>query len=129
MSPMAQPAPREVVDAFLRALGERDFEHARRFLSGEHFATRSPIGTFCDADSYIEDISRVGPILERIERRRLFAEGDQVCAVVDFVTRMDRRYVSPVVFVMQVEDGKIVSIESFFDASGYTEMFEADRAQ
>lgn len=126
---MAPLSPREVVDAYLRALGERDFERARRYLSNGRFTTRSPIGAFGDADSYIEDVSRVGSILERIERRKLFADRDQVCAVVDFVTRMDRRYVSPVVYVMQVEEGKIVSIESFFDASGYAEMFATDKAQ
>lgn len=126
---MAQAAPREIVEGYLRALSERDFERARGYLSSERFATRSPIAAFDDADRYVADVSRVGPILERIERRKLFADGGHVCAVVDFVTRMDRRYVSPVVYVMQVEDGKIVSIESFFDASGYAEMFETGKAQ
>lgn len=123
---MAIPTSGEVVDAFLRALAERDFERARTFLSGACFHARSPIDSFDDADRYVADIARVGPILERIVRRKLFADGADVCAVVEFVTRMDRRYVSPVVFVMRVEDGKIVAIESFFDASGYAEMFDSD---
>lgn len=126
---MAQLSPREVVDAYLCALAERDFERARTFLSDERFSTHSPIGAFADAASYMEDVSRVGPILERLERRKLFADGQDVCAMVNFVTRMERRYVSPVVYVMRVEDGKITSIESFFDASGYAELFEPGKAQ
>lgn len=121
---MASLLPVELVDAYLRALSERDFARARSFLSDRRFSARGPIAAFDDADRYVENVSRVGPILERLERRKLFADGPDVCAVVNFVTRMERGYVSPVAYLMRVEDGQITSIESFFDASGYAALFE-----
>ena len=121
---MGNPAPAEVVDAYLGAIAARDFARARSWLADERFATRSPIASFTDADAYIADISRVGAILERMDRRRTFVDGEYVCAIVDYVTHMDQRQVSPVVHLMRVERGKIRSIESFFDARAYAEMFE-----
>lgn len=122
----AAPAVKEVVDAYLRAIAARDFERARAWLSDGSFTHRSPISSFTNADAFIADISRIGPILEGIVRRRTFVDGNEVCAVVNYVTRMDRREVTPVVHWLTVADGKIVSIETFFDARGYAKLFEVD---
>jgi len=120
------PAPAAVVDAYLAAIAARDFEGARRWLSDESFTHRSPISSFNSADDFIGDISRIGPILEGIERRRTFVDGRDVCAVVNYVTRMDRREVTPAVHWMTVAGGKIVSIETFFDARGYAKLFDVE---
>lgn len=120
---MDQPEPKQIVQAYLDAIAERDFERARRLLADERFCQRSPIASFDSADAYVADITRVGAILERIERRRMFVDGDDVCVVVNYVTRMDRRQVTPVVHWMRVERGRIASIESFFDARGYDAMY------
>lgn len=111
---------------FLAGITARDFQAVRACLADTKFSSRSPIGTFESADAYVADISRVGPILEGVERRKTFVDGNDVCAVVDYVTRMDRRQVSPVVHLMHIERGKINSIETFFDATGYVAMFEVD---
>lgn len=121
---MDAAGPIEVVNAYLAAIAAGDFERARDFLSDLRFSTRSPIGAFNDADAYIADISRIGAILERINRRKSFVDGNEVCVIVDYVTHMEQRQVSPVAHVMRVEEGKIVSIESFFDARAYAEMFQ-----
>lgn len=115
--------PKQIVQAYLDAIAERDFERARRLLADECFSQRSPIASYDSADAYVADITRVGAILERIERRRMFVDGEDVCVVVNYVTRMDRRQVTPVVHWMRVEQGRISSIESFFDARGYDEMY------
>lgn len=124
--PATAPSPEQVVDAYLGAIAARDFDAARRCLSGRSFRHRSPISSFSDADAFIADISRIGPILEAIERRRTFVDGNEVCAIVDYVTRMDRRQVTPVVHWLTVVDGRIVAIETFFDARGYAKLFEVD---
>lgn len=116
--------PTEVLDAYLDAIAARDFPRARNLLSDQNFTTRSPISQFDSADAYIADISRVGPILEALERRKTFVDGNDVCAIVNYVTRMDRRQVSPVVHLMRVERGKITAIETFFDARDYAAMFD-----
>lgn len=115
-----------VVRAYLDAIGDRDFDRARRYLADADFHHRSPISSFQDPDAYIADIARIGAILERIEPRKLFIDGDDVCVIVDYVTHMARRNVTPVVHWMSVTKGKIVSIETIFDASEYIAMFNAD---
>jgi ketosteroid isomerase-like protein len=123
---MQTPSPAEIVDAFFDAIAARDFPRVRSLLSDDGFSTHSPIAAFNNADAYVADISRVGPILEAVQRRKTFVDGNDVCAIVDYVTRMDRRQVSPVAHLMQVHQGKITFIETFFDAREYAAMFDID---
>lgn len=118
--------PREIVDAYLAALARADFEEARRWLANSGFSYTGPLGAFDDPDAFIEDIARVGLILEGIEHRRSFVEGSEVCSILNFLTRMDRLQSTPVVHWVRVENGCIASIESFFDASEYTRLFDTD---
>lgn len=117
---------KEVVDGYLGAIAARDFERARAWLSDGPFTHRSPISSFTNADAFIADISRIGPILEGIVRRRTFVDGNEACAVVNYITRMDRREVTPVVHWLTVAEGRIIAIETFFDARGYAKLFEVD---
>lgn len=123
---MGQVTPKQVVDAYFAALGARDFERVRSFLADSGFSYRSPISRFDRATAFVNDISRIGPILESIEHRRTFVDGNEVCCIVDFKTRMDSLQVTPVVHWSRVENGKIVAIETFFDAREYARLFEVD---
>jgi ketosteroid isomerase-like protein len=114
----------DVVNGYLDAIAARDFERARRFLADRGFSNHSPISTFDNADAFVADISRVGSILERMVQRRIFVDGDEVCVILDYVTHMHRRQVTPVVHWMRVVDGKIAAIETFFDARVYEGLFE-----
>jgi hypothetical protein len=116
--------PREVVQAYLDAVEARDFECARRYLADVHFHYRSPISGFDNADAFIADVSRIGAILEKIVRRKTFVEGDEVCSILDFVTRLSGPETTAVVQVARVEAGKIVDLEVLFDASRYRELFQ-----
>lgn len=123
---MNETTPHAAVRGFLDAVAERDFDRAREFLADAGFSYRSPLSDFDDATAFIADISRVGPILERIEVRRTFVDGDEVCTIINFYTRMDRLQVTPVVQWSRVADGHIVAMEVFFDARQYAGMFELD---
>jgi limonene-1,2-epoxide hydrolase len=120
---IAKLSPREIVDAYLAAVASGDFERARKWLSDETFSSRSPISTYDSADAFIANISRVEAILEKVERRKMFVEGNEVCVILDYVTRMDKRQVWPVAHLMRVENGKITYMESFFDTREYAAMF------
>lgn len=123
---MSEATPEQVVDAYFDALGARDFDRVRSYLADEGFTYRSPIAQFDRASDFVRDISRVGPILEGIEHRRTFVDGDEVCRIVNFKTRMDSLQVTPVVHWSKVQRGKIVAIETFFDAREYARLFEVD---
>ena len=121
---MSESAAGKIVSAYLDALEGRDFERLRTFLSDIGFSYRSPVSKADNADDYILIISRVGPILEKIERVRTFVDGDDVCSILRFRTTMETLKEVPVVQLTAVANGKIVAIEVFFDASEYNKMFE-----
>ncbi len=120
---MSQQLPESIVTAFIDAIEARDFERARGYLSDTQFTYRSPISRVDDADTFITVISRIGPILERIDRRRTFIDGNDVCTILNFRTTMEAIKEVPVVQLATVVAGKIVSLEAFFDASEYNKMF------
>ena len=119
---MTPQDPDEVVNAFLDAFEARDFERVRSFLSDDNFSYQSPIESFNTADDYIVTISRVGPILERIERCMTFVNCNDVCCILKIHTTMDTLDSTPVVELITVVDSKITSMEAIFDATEYNKM-------
>lgn len=123
---MRPETPLEVVNAYLNALEDRDFELARQYLSDTGFHYRSPVTETSNADNFTLIISRIGPILERIERRKVFTKDDEVCVIMHIITTMEQMKDMPVVQLARVVDGKIIDMEVFFDASEYNKMFDID---
>ena len=123
---MTESAAERIVSAYFDALEGRDFERLRSYLSDTGFSYRSPVSVTDDADTYIIIISRIGPILESIERVRTFVDGNDVCSILKFRTTMESLKEVPVVQLITVADGKIVAMEVFFDASEYNRMFDVE---
>lgn len=126
---MSTSSPEAVFDEYLDAFAARDFERMRATLSDGEFYYRSPVSTITNADVFVLDISRVGQILDGIDRRRIFIDGNEVCAILTFRIRINVVTLYPVVLWAKIENGRIVSLESFFDATEYIQMFperEAD---
>jgi hypothetical protein len=116
----------KVVDAYLKALEARDYELARTFLSDEEFRYVGPTGRFDDPDRFMEIVWPVGQILRRIERRKTFVDGPNVCNFMTFHVHIDEPKSVSVVQWAVVENGRIVAIETVFDASEYLGMFETE---
>ncbi|MCC6302083.1 MAG: nuclear transport factor 2 family protein [Gammaproteobacteria bacterium] len=113
-----------VMREFLDALAGRDFPRARACLSDHRFVYSSPLSVFDDPDAFIADISRLGSILEKLETRHALASDAEVCAIVNFKVRMAELSSIDVVLWASVEDGRIVSMEAFFDGRKYDALFE-----
>ncbi|MGB5305854.1 MAG: hypothetical protein WBO57_06405, partial [Gammaproteobacteria bacterium] len=60
---MSLQSSETIVAAFIDAIEARDFECARGYLSDTRFSYRSPVSRADDADTFINIISRIGPIL------------------------------------------------------------------
>ncbi|MGB5539798.1 MAG: nuclear transport factor 2 family protein [Gammaproteobacteria bacterium] len=121
---MSGQLPEDTVASFLDAIEARDFDLARGYLSDSQFSYRSPVSRTDNADTFIALVSRIGPILERIERRRTFVDGGDVCSILQYRTTMDAIKNVPVVQLATVIAGKIVALEVFFDASEYNRMLD-----
>lgn len=124
---MTSTSPIDIVNAFLDAIENRDFDRARACLSSDGFSYQGPIDHFDDAHSFIKDISAIGTILERIERRRMFLDGDEVCAILTYETTLDELESTRIAHWIRVRHGRICRIESFFDARAYARMFNPER--
>ena len=110
---MGDSEAEKIVAAYLDALEDRDFERLRSFLSDSGFSYRSPVSETDDADTFIIIVSRVGPILEGIERVRTFVDGNDVCSILKFHTTMEAIREIAVVQLTTVAAGKIVAMEVF----------------
>ncbi|MBI5041979.1 MAG: nuclear transport factor 2 family protein [Gammaproteobacteria bacterium] len=120
---MTEQTPTAVFNAYLDAFAARDFDRMRATLSDATFYYRGPVATHTDATEFVMDISRIGQILDGIDVRRLFVDGNEICAILDFRIRINIVDITRVVLWVIVENGKIVSIEAFFDATEYSQMF------
>lgn len=121
---MSQADACSIMREFLDALAGRDFPRVRACLSDRRFVYSSPLSVFDDPDAFIADISRLGCILEKLETRRSFADGAEVCVIVNFKVRMAELSSIGVALWASVEDGRIVSLEAFFDGRKYDALFE-----
>ena len=119
---MAAAGPAQIVENYLNAIGQGDFELARSCLS-DAFTYIGPTAHFNDPESFIENIWHVGQILHHIENRKTFVDGNDVCTIMDFHVHFDERKSVPVVQWAKIENGKIRTIEVFFDATDYMAMF------
>jgi hypothetical protein len=116
---------RTTIEAFLDAFESGNFERIEACLATSGFSFEGPVDRFDTAGAFVRDLEKYALILKRIERRRLFIDGREACAVLTFVTSVsDIARTRVVVWVKTDAKGSIVSIESFLDARAYTRMFE-----
>ena len=119
---MATVEPAYIVETYLKAFEHGDFDCVRSCLE-DTFTYQGPTAGFNDPESFIENIWHVGQIIHHIEIRKTFVEGNDVCTIMNFHVHLYERRSVPVVQWAKVEDGKIRTIEVFFDASDYLAMF------
>ncbi len=121
---MSQADASSIMREFLDALAGRNFSRARACLSDHGFIYSSPLSVFNDPDAFIADISRLGCILEKLEIRRTFADGAEVCVILNLKVRMAELSSIDAVMWASAHSGRIVSMEAFFDARKYDALFE-----
>jgi len=115
----------------VRSVGERyfdawtsgDFDGARSLVHDD-LIFRGPFETFERADDFFESLRRVGGgLLERAEKKKVFADGQDVCIIYDFVAKPPVGP-SPTVEWYRVRDGKIGEIRIVFDTRPFAALQE-----
>jgi limonene-1,2-epoxide hydrolase len=118
---MAITSATEIVESYRAALGTGDFATARTLMQ-DNMTFQGPLDTFNTADQYLEASKRLASIIERIDIKRMFADGDDVCILYDMVTNTP----AGTAFIAewyQVQDGKIVALRAVFDARPFAALF------
>jgi hypothetical protein len=111
----------EIVQSFKEALGKGDVAAARKRLHDD-LSFRGPIDAFDKPEPYLEALIKLHPIVQRIDIKKLFVDGNDVCILYDMVTNTP----AGTAFIaewMHVEGDKIASIRTVFDARPFAAMF------
>ena len=117
--------PRQLVEAYLRAIEEHMPERARGLLADTDFSYRSPIASFDDADAFVSYIAFSGGIVQRIRTRKVFVDGPDVCHFLEFHVQISNKVAVDLVQWARVRDDRIQRLELLFDAHPYRVMFDA----
>jgi limonene-1,2-epoxide hydrolase len=111
----------EVVESYRAALGRGDFGSARQLMHDD-MTFQGPFDTFNSADQYQEATKRLASIVQRIDVKKMFADGNDVCVLYDMVTNTP----AGTAFIAewyQVRDEKIAALRAVFDARPFAALF------
>ena len=115
------PSSAETVERYFDAWTSKDFATARSLLHDD-LSFRGPIETLDSADALMASLQGLARIVTGAERRGLIEEGDQVSVIYDLHTVPVPT--APIAEWYTVRDGKIASVQAFFDARPFAAMFE-----
>ena len=116
----------QVVQGFMSVIGKGDFASARKFLH-DNLSFRGPIDSFEKPEPYLQAMEKLNKMVERVDMRKMFIDGNDVCLLYDLVTK------TPVgtAFVCEwykVKGEKIGEIRTLFDARPFAAMFAGKAA-
>jgi SnoaL-like protein len=111
----------EIVESYREALGKGDFTTARKLMQ-DNMTFQGPFDTFSKADDYLESLRRLASIIQRIDLKKVFVDGDDVCVLYDMVTNTPAG-TAFIVEWYQVKGGKIASLRAVFDARPFAALF------
>lgn len=112
---------KEIVTGYQKSLGAGDFAAARKFLHDDLLFV-GPFETFQRPEPYLEALSKLHHIVERVEPKKMFVDGDDVCILYDMVTNTP----AGTAFICEwyrVRGDRIGSIRTVFDARPFAPMF------
>jgi limonene-1,2-epoxide hydrolase len=110
---MTMSNAREVVDRYFTALKQKDFA-AMRPLLHDDVSFRGALGTTEGVEDYISGLQGMMATMTGMERRVIFAEGEDVCQVYDLILAAPA-VTLPIAQWLKVRDGRIARLQVFFD--------------
>ncbi len=116
---MDSPTSLGIVETYLNAIAQRDYELARSYLADEGFEYLSPINGFSSAEKFLAYMELAMPIMQRFELRKAFCDGDECCHILSVTSQISEKRTATVVQWSRLKDGKIQRLELIFDAYEY----------
>lgn len=111
----------DIVEKYKEAVGKGDFPAARQMLQDD-LVFQGPLDTFHKADDYIASIKKLANIIQRIDVKKIFTDGQDVCVLYDMVTNTPAG-TAFIVEWYQIRGEKIGSLRAVFDARPFAAMF------
>jgi len=116
----------QVVQGFMEALGKGDFGAARRYLH-DNLSFHGPLDSFDKPERYLEALAKFHQVVERVDMKKMFIDGNDVCLLYDVVTKTP----AGTAFVCEwykVKGEKIAELRTVFDARPFAAMFAGKAA-
>jgi len=98
---------------YLNAVAHRRYDKVEALLAPD-LELRGPARTLTSAGEYVGALKRLGAIHVRNDIKRVFADGDEVCVIYDFVTDTPAGAV-PAVEWLRFDGDRISSIDLYYD--------------
>lgn len=114
-------SPAEPALKYFEHWSKKDYEGSAAFLD-ENLSFKGPIDTFNNSKDYLQAISRLAPIVTEVRRKRTFVDGKDACFIYELVTNTPAGTV-PCAEWIHSDQGKVKSIQVFFDARPFAAMF------
>ena len=114
MSVDSPSSVQNVVEKYLKFFEAKDYAAVRSLLH-DNLCFKGPLEIFERADDFVAAIKRLQPIHKSNELKRLFVDGNDVCAIYDFTTHLPQMGTLPIAEWFHVRDGRIQAIRLFFD--------------
>jgi hypothetical protein len=121
------PETGEVLTNFYSAVINRDFAKARGYLKDD-LVFDGLFETYRSADQYLGALKGLMGITERLEVKKVVAEGKDAAVFFELQTRAPAEATVLVAELHEFEDGKIAHVRSAFDGRPYEAMFTGKQA-
>ena len=105
--------PKALAMEYLDAVGKKELAKVEKLLAPDLKFT-GPAMTRSTSQEFISALKRLGAIHVRNEVKRVFADGNDVCVIYDFVTDTPAGAL-PTIEWLQFEEGRIRSINLYYD--------------
>jgi hypothetical protein len=99
---------------YLDAVGRQECDKVEALLAPD-LQFRGPSMTRSSAKEFVEALKRLGAIHVRNDVKRVFADGDEVCVIYDFVTDTAAGALPTIEWLRFGNDGRIRAIDLYYD--------------
>lgn len=100
---------------------KKEYQASAKYLA-ENLSFKGPIDTFNNSKDYLRALDRLAPIVVEVKMKKTFVDGNDACFLYDLVTSTPAGTV-PCAEWIHSEQGKVKSIQVFFDARPFAAMF------
>jgi ketosteroid isomerase-like protein len=113
MNSLMKKEPKALARDYLDAVGNKEFNKLDELLAPD-LKFSGPSMTRSTAQDFIAALKRLGAIHVRNDVKRVFADGDEVCLIYDFVTDTPAGAL-PTIEWLTFSEGRIRSINLYYD--------------
>jgi ketosteroid isomerase-like protein len=111
---------KEIIKNFYESAAKKSDKWQENLADGVSFSVASE-KKFAGKETFIKTYTAVLQVVEKMDVKKLIAEGDTICAIVsyDYLSPTKAKLHQDVAEIWNVEDGKITSFSLYYDETEY----------